>query len=277
MKDCGFMNNPPKVSVIMGVYNCKESVSNAIDSILAQTFSDWELIICDDGSTDGTDVVLQKYEAENPGKIICLRNEHNKKLAYSLNRCLMAAKGEYIARMDADDKSLPNRLQKQVKFLDGNPEYALVGGATEIFDGNSIIGIRIPKAIPDTRDVLFGPTFLHPTIMMRKYAYDILNGYTELERAEQVEDWDLWLRFFSFGFKGYNLQEPVLVYYEPIDDHKKRTFSRTLNCVKTARAGYAMLHISKWQYIFSYKPILMFFAPNWIRHCYRKYKMQKIR
>lgn len=115
-----------KVSIIMGIYNCAPTLPEAIDSILAQTFSDWQLILCNDGSADNTYAVAKSYQKRFPGKIVLLQNERNMGLNHTLNRCLKEASGEYVARMDGDDISLPNRLEKEVAFLDGHPEYAIV-------------------------------------------------------------------------------------------------------------------------------------------------------
>ena len=106
----------PTVSVIMGIYNCEKTLSDAIDSIINQTYSDWELIMCDDGSTDNTYQIATKY-SEKDNRITVIKNDTNSGLAFSLNHCLKYAKGEYVARMDADDISLPNRFEKQVAFL----------------------------------------------------------------------------------------------------------------------------------------------------------------
>ncbi|MDK0922904.1 glycosyltransferase family 2 protein, partial [Clostridium perfringens] len=100
-----------KVSIIMGIYNCEKTLSDCIDSLLNQTYTNWELIMCDDSSTDCTYKIAKRY-AEKYNNIILLRNETNKKLSATLNRCLEVAKGEYVARMDADDIALPTRLEK---------------------------------------------------------------------------------------------------------------------------------------------------------------------
>ena len=115
-----------KVSIIMAAYNSASTIAESIESILQQTFTDWEFIICDDGSSDDTYRIIKDYEARYPGKIIAIRNEQNSKLPYSLNHCLQYANGEYIARMDADDKSYPERLEKQHAFLTAHPEIDVV-------------------------------------------------------------------------------------------------------------------------------------------------------
>ena len=128
----------PKISIIMGAYNCQDTVCESIDSILAQTFTDWEFIICDDASTDETLTVLNRYKTNYPDKFVILHNENNMMLAGSLNRCLKVAKGKYIARMDADDLSEPTRLQKQYEYLENNPDMDLVGTFMQGFDDEKI-------------------------------------------------------------------------------------------------------------------------------------------
>lgn len=128
-----------KVSIIMGIYNCAATLPEAIDSILAQTFSDWQLVLCDDGSKDSTYTVAESYQEKFPNKIVLLQNERNMGLNHTLNRCLQIANGEYVARMDGDDISLPTRLEKEARFLDAHPEYAIVSTPMFFFD-ETVIG-----------------------------------------------------------------------------------------------------------------------------------------
>ena len=114
------------ISIIMGIYNCAETLPEAVESIICQTYENWELIMCDDGSTDGTYKIASEYKEKYPDKIFVLKNEENMGLNYTLNRCLESAKGEYIARMDGADISLPERLEKELVFLNAHPEYAIV-------------------------------------------------------------------------------------------------------------------------------------------------------
>ena len=139
-----------KVSIIMGIYNCAATLPEAIDSILTQTFPDWQLVLCDDGSKDNTYTVAKAYQEKFPDKIVLLQNERNMGLNHTLNRCLQAATGEYVARMDGDDISLPPRLEKEVAFLDAHPEYAIVSTPMIFFDesgdwGRSYANLKIMK------------------------------------------------------------------------------------------------------------------------------------
>lgn len=124
-----------KVSIIMGIYNCADTLEKAIESILQQTYDDWELIMCDDGSMDSTYEIATRFSRQYEN-IITFQNEKNMGLNYTLNECLKKAKGEYIARMDGDDISLPTRLEKEVTFLEQHKEYAIVSTNMVYFDEN---------------------------------------------------------------------------------------------------------------------------------------------
>ena len=258
------------VSIIMGAYNCEKTVGKCIESVINQTYTNWEFVICDDCSTDRTLDVLKKYAKED-SRIKVIKNKKNSKLAYSLNHCLKYCKGVYIARMDADDECVPKRLEKQVLFLDIHRDTDVVGSAAKIFDGEKITGIRKLKEIPTKKDVLKGPTFMHPTIMMRKKVYDALEGYTVANRTIRGQDWDLWFRFFAKGYKGYNLQEPLLIYHESVGDYKKRTLKTAIMYTQTALFGYGLLRVPFYQYIYVVKPLIAALIPQKIlARCHKK-------
>lgn len=150
----------PKVSIIMGVYNCQDTVEESIESILQQTYDNWEFIICDDASTDGTYEKVLSYTKRDPERIRLIRNEHNQRLAASLNRCLAEARGDLIARQDGDDISVPDRLEKQVHFLETHPEYDVVGTAMTVFDESGTKGVRALISAPDRKVLARGTPFL---------------------------------------------------------------------------------------------------------------------
>ncbi len=125
----------PRVSVLMSVYNGERFLRDSVESILGQTFTDFEFLILDDGSTDSTCEILEEY-ANKDARIVLVRNDRNLGLTRSLNKGLRLVRGEYLARQDADDISLPKRLEMQVKFLDAHPEVGVVGSALEIIDEN---------------------------------------------------------------------------------------------------------------------------------------------
>ena len=143
-------NENGKVSILMGIYNCAPTLEEAIDSIINQTYTNWELILCDDCSTDDTYKIAESYQKQYPGKIILLKNEKNSRLAFTLNHCLENATGEFVARMDGDDISVPDRFEKQVAFLRSHPDIVLVGTAMQRFsDDGSLGAIAYCEEYPD--------------------------------------------------------------------------------------------------------------------------------
>ena len=223
------------VSIIMACYNSEKTLEKAIDSILAQTYDNWVMICCDDGSSDRTVEILQDYQKRYPDKFVVLQNETNRKLPYSLNRCLREVKTELVARMDADDWCMPERLEKQVAFL---REHL-----------GTIIRYREPTKESMTRQNAFS----HPTIMTYKRVYDALGGYSEDPMAIRVEDVDLWCRFLAAGFKGYNMPDLLYVYLDDQAAIKKRTLRARFNSSVTRFRGYKLMGIRGWR---RYKPFL---------------------
>ena len=174
--------------------------------------------------------------------------------------------------MDADDISLPDRLEKQVAFLDAHPEYAVVGTAMTPFDEKGKKPTRHMITQPQKTDLLFRAPFAHATIVMRKEAYDDLGGYTVCKRTERGQDHDLWFRFFALGLKGYNLQEPLYLVLEDAQAVKRRTFRSRVYAVQTKIIGYRLLHFPAYQYIFAFKPLMAAFVPIGIMNKYHKAK-----
>lgn len=192
----------------MGIYNCADTLREAIDSLLAQTYGEWELIMCDDGSSDNTyDVALQysqKYK-----NIFLYRNEENKGLNYTLNKCLQYAKGDYIARMDGDDISLPERFEKEVDFLNSHDQYAIVSTPMKYFDEQGIFRVGKGRGEPKIENMAKGTPFCHAPCMVRAEAYAAVNGYIVSPKYLRVEDWQLWIKMYAKGYKGYVLEEPL--------------------------------------------------------------------
>lgn len=223
-----------KISVIMGIYNCAPTLQEALDSLYAQTFQDFEIILCDDGSTDNTHQIAYENQQTHPN-IVLLKNPHNMKLAATLNNCLMIAKGEYIARMDGDDLCDPTRFEKQVKFLDEHPEYAIVSTPMKHFDENGIWKIgTIAEHEPTYKSFSYGTPFCHAPAMMRKTALDVIGGYTAESWCERVEDYYLWYKFYKAGFKGYNMDEPL---YMMRDDKNAIARRKVSDRIRTYKLG----------------------------------------
>ena len=265
-----------KISVIMGIYNCAKTLPAAIDSILAQTYENWELIMCDDCSTDDTYKVAKSYKIKYPEKIILVRNEENSKLAYSLNHCLKHATGEYVARMDGDDISLPERFERQIKFLNEHPDIQLVGSSMRRFNETGLHDIVEPPENVDKYTLRNRVPFCHATILTYKYVYDKLEGYTVAERTVRGQDCDLWYRFFHKGFAGANIIEPLYLVREDENAVRRRTAKVRINSFKTTRMGYKLLGYPKHWII---KPTVLLvikcLTPYFIVDKYREYQAKK--
>lgn len=257
----------PTVSVIMGIYNCSTTLLQSLQSIVNQTYTDWELILCDDGSTDNTYVVAKRF-SDKYKNIILLKNDQNMGLAYTLNRCLEVAQGKYIARADGDDICLPERFEKQVDFLNSNPEYQVVGSSVILYDETGDKAVRSTIEYPDKYVLVHNVPFIHPTIMMRKEAYRALGGYTVSERTRRGQDTDLWFRFFEKGFKGYNIQKPLVKYHESLSDYGKRGFKVRWMEMKTRYIGFKNIGFPLRYYIFLLKPIVAALIPRHIMYLY---------
>lgn len=251
-----------QVSIIMGIYNCADTLPEAIDSILSQTYTNWELILCDDGSSDDTLQVAYRYRDREPQRIMVLKNDRNLGLNRTLNRCLAHAKGTYIARMDGDDISLPDRLEKEAAFLDAHPEYAIVSCPMFYFDENGDWGRGSSVAYPEKNDFITGTPFCHAPCMVRAEAYRAVGGYSEDPRTLRAEDYYLWFCMYAAGFRGANLQEPLYKMRDDENAYKRRKFRYALNEAYVRFAGYRMLKLPLRSCLFVLRPIAVNLLPK---------------
>jgi len=202
------MKSNPKITVLMPVYNGAKYLDLAIQSVLNQTYKDFEFLIIDDGSTDNSVEIIKKYD---DARIRIVKNEKNLGLPTTLNIGLDIAKGEYIARMDCDDISHPLRFEKQVEFMDDNPNISICGTWMRTIGDNAGIIIEVPKTNEEIKcSLLFSSGITHPTVFMRKKEFDKHNLRYSTEYLDN-EDTELWIRALKYVQAG-SLQE-VLYYY----------------------------------------------------------------
>lgn len=195
-----------KISVLMPVYNCEVYVEKAINSILNQTYTNFEFIIIDDCSTDNTLKICQSFQDH---RIIIITKNRNSGISESLNYGLSIAKGKYIARMDGDDISVLSRFEKQIAFLESNTDIILCGTSY------GLIREKVMFVLPETHEeikikLLSANCIVHPSVMFRKDILLVNNFIYDLE-MEPAEDYDLWIRLSRIG-KLHNLQECLLKY-----------------------------------------------------------------
>lgn len=262
----------PEISVIMGTFNeNKKQAAQAIDSILSQTFRDFEFIICDDGSGAGFYKWLRGYCARDP-RIMLLRNEKNRGLAVTLNRCLGRASGNYIARMDADDISKESRLEKQASFLGRHEEYALVGSSAYLTGRRGVWGVRRMEEAPRKESFLSTSPFIHPSAMVRREVIEGLRGYCESPRMLRAEDYDFFMRLYAAGYQGYNLQEALLQYREDAQAYAKRKYRYRINECRVRYLGFRRLGILKGNMRYVLKPLMAGLVPARFMAVFRKKK-----
>lgn len=270
----------PKVSVIMGIYNCSKTLNEALDSLLLQTYQEFNVIMCDDGSTDNTYQIAEQYVLKYPEKFILIKNEENLGLNLTLNKCLSFATGKYIARMDGDDISLPTRFQKEVEFLDHNNNFSIVSTAMILFDDSGDWGIVEKIEKPQIKDFYkHNPLFCHAPCMIRKEAFTKVNGYSTDPRTLRCEDCHLWFKLYSKGYIGYNIQEPLYKMRDDHDAYKRRSFKARMNSVYVQYVGFKMLNAPFYMYIYVVRKFLKNFIlgiiPEILYNYLHKRKQQK--
>lgn len=218
----------PTISVIMGIYNCAPTLQEALDSLYAQSYQDFEIILCDDGSKDDTyNIALDNQKKHS--NVVVLKNEYNMGLNQTLNNCLAVAKGKYIARMDGDDLCSPDRFQKEMDALENEPDIAFVSTHMEYFDSNGVWGIVRTKEYPQYIDFINNTPFCHAPCLVRTEAYKAVGGYSVSDKLLRVEDYHLWYKMYKAGVRGKNIQESL---YQMRDDRKaynRRKFKYRIN------------------------------------------------
>ena len=198
----------PLVSILMPVYNTAPYLKEAVDSILSQTFTDFELIVLNDCSPDNAEEILDPY---NDPRIVRYQGERNAGLANILNVGLDMARGKYIARMDSDDISLPNRLEVQVNFLKSHPDIDLVSVGMQLFGRKEDVWIREQNPEKNKINALFFSPVLHASSMWRKEPFEKL-GLRFRQEMVPAEDYDLWTRALLAGLRLANMPDILYKY-----------------------------------------------------------------
>ena len=253
----------------MGIYNCATTLSDAINSIINQTYTNWELIICDDGSTDNS-LTIAKNFANKDKRIIVINNDTNMGLNYTLNHCLKYASGEYIARQDGDDISLPERFETQVKFLNNNTEFMIVSTPMIFFDENGDWGESTSIPEPSSFDVVCGSPICHAPVMMHKECIDKVHGYTVDKKMLRVEDVNLWIKLYAAGYKCKNLDKPLYKMRNDVNALNRRKYIYRINSTYTRLLGCKMLNLKFKAYLLAFKPMIIGLIPAKLRHNFRK-------
>ncbi len=256
----------PKISVIMPNYNGEKYLVESIESVLNQTFSDFEFIIIDDGSSDNSWEIIQKY-AKKDKRIVAVKNEKNLWVHKTRNKLLSLVHGEYIAMMDSDDISLPERFEKQIKFFSTHSWYAFCGTNFTFIDWDWKVTWK--KKFPETdeeikKSFFWRNPFGQNTVMMKSSIIDTVWYYDE--HLEVAEDLDMWIRI-GIKYKMYNLQENLVQYrihgQNSILTRQKEHIKNTLKIRKKAlKLGYKMT--LKWKIYYIGTWCMQFLPPKFV-------------
>ena len=251
----------PLISVIMGIYNCEGTLEEAIDSILKQTVTDWEMILCDDGSNDQTLNIAEKYQKEYPEKIIVLQNKQNKGLNYTLNRCMKAAKGKYIARMDGDDRCDAKRFEKELNVFEQEPDISIVSTDMEFFDETGVWGRISHPEYPENNDFAKEGPFCHAPCLVKREAYLRVGGYSVAKWLLRVEDYHLWIKMYAAGYKGKNIHEPLYQMRDDRNAYSRRKFRYRINEALVKLYAVKALKLPIWKAVYAIRPIVVGLIP----------------
>ena len=215
------------VSIVMSEYNTPiKWLEESIESILHQTYRNFEFIIINDCSKNDVEEIIKKY---NDSRIKVINNEKNIGLANSLNKGISIAKGKYIARMDTDDIAYSNRLEEEIKFLEENNEYFLVASKADIFNEKGIYANTKKSGKIEKKDLMRDVPFVHPSVMYKKEVVLKLGCYPNLTRCE---DYALWCNAYLEGYEGYIINKTLLKYRVLEESYKKRTLKTRKDAIK---------------------------------------------
>ncbi len=257
------METMETISVILPVYNGEAHLDTAVRSILEQREADLRLYLCDDASTDGTWDLVRAW-GEREERVVCLRHERNLGAGAARNTCLAAAEGRYIALMDADDWSHPDRLRKQLAFLESRPDLAFAGTRGRLFcrePGDmeeDFWFVRRPKR----EDFLMTLPFVHASLLLRREALEAAGGYGTGRDVLRQEDYDLLMRLYAMGRTGENLEEPLYYIRTDEDTHRRRKYRYRLKECRVKWRGFSRLGLMPRGVPYALKPLAVGLVPR---------------
>ncbi|MCR0523018.1 MAG: glycosyltransferase family 2 protein [Clostridium sp.] len=271
------VNNNSLVSILMAAYNSEKYISEAIESVLAQSYKNWELIICDDCSNDSTLQISKKYSHIDP-RIKVIRNKENSGQATARNNAFKNCTGSYIAILDSDDRFHSDKIKIQVDFLMKNINVGFVGCCAYMFNEDiGVYGKIKKKRQPSTLDVLRNNGFVCATIMMKREVFEKVGHYTISKTLRTGEDYNLICKIYDAGYIGANLPEFLYEYRVDNTNYKRRNYSSYYSEFKTAfhcirNNWFSRFNIPKKYMIFAFTPLIKGIIPKSIVKFYHKYR-----
>lgn len=261
------MNAKPLVSVVIATFNDNPSfLRESINSLLKQTYTNLEIIIVDDSTNQDSRDIIDSFM--NDERVHVLREDRKLGFIRSLNKGLSSSTGKYIARMDGDDICYPDRIEKEVDFLEQNPMYAVIGGGMDIINEESVITGERKYPINCINFATYRNPLAHPTVMMRKE--NVEKGMIYNEKLKNAEDLDLWLRYIINGYRITNLQDKLIKYRVCGDLTNKRNKQQFINDFKIRVNNFSVRHLffSLGSFIFGF--ILMIMPMKVFSKLYKK-------
>ena len=264
------MEKEKLVTVLMSVYNTpEEQLKLSIESILNQTYKNFDFMIIDDCTTDNSADIIKSYLDE---RIIYIRNEKNLGLEGSLNKGINLIETKYIARMDSDDISYPDRLEKQINFAINHDEYTIVSGKAYIFDDNGVYGLIGGAGEKTKKNLIKGAPFIHPTMLIKT---DDLKKYGGYPNYRRVEDYAMEMNLYSYGLKGYVMNDVLLKYRMDENGYKKKKYRYRLTEAKVRFIYYKKMKVHLVDYIYVFKPLIVGLIPKKLLEKYHRKKSQR--
>jgi len=256
------MEKKPLISVIIACYNAENYLSECLDSLINQTYTNIEIIVCDDCSTDNSTKILDKYCLKD-NRIIKIVNSQNYYQAYSRNRCISISKGDYIIIQDADDMSSKNRIEILVEKIRTTPKVDFISSDMLKMDVNGILNGKYETKrveFPKERDFLTRLPFNHATTIFKRNCLEAVDGYRVSSFTRRGEDYDLFFRLYGNGYKGLNIKDDLYYYRVEFDTYKRRSFSSRVDESIVRFLGYKELKLFPLGLIFILKPYLAHIA-----------------
>lgn len=252
----------PVVSVIIPTHNAATTIERCIESVENQTYSNIEIICCDDCSTDNTYHKLEEL-AKKYSNIIVLKNESNHGAAYTRNRCIEKCTGKYVAQIDDDDYMVLNRIKTQVDILEKNAEYDFLGTGIYYFDENGVWGSSSDKECrcPEKKDFLWSSVFANPTMMYRITALQAVGGYRVAKETRRGQDYDMHMRMYAQGLKGYLIPDKLTYYYRGKKSYPKCKYKYRIAEAIIRYKNYKKLGLMPLGMIYVIKPLIVGLVP----------------
>ena len=260
------------VTVLMSVYNDLPYLQDAVESILNQTFTNFEFLIFDDASTDGSSVILQQYASQD-SRIKLIANEANRGLGFNLAQGVAIAQSPWIARMDADDIALPNRLELQLNYVQANPDISILGGCAIDIDreGQFISDRKVPTTHQQIRKLIWTNPFIHGTVLLNTASIQKVGSYSR--KLPKRQDYDLWFRCAKAGLKLANLSQPLIKYRFTDNTLQRNNWKVALihvrigwrGCWQVKASPIAYIAITKQLVIVLLPPPLRVITYNWLK------------